>query len=70
MKNTFRLFVIKIGIPSNFMRLHLKMTSEICQKVASLDLRTALNAAIILLKSAISLIPLHFRYSRTRIILR
>ena len=37
---------IKIKIPTNFMHLRLKVTSEIRQKMASLDVKTALNGHI------------------------
>ena len=42
-KNTVRFSIIIIRI-SIFMHLRLKLTSEICQKVASLDLKTAFNS--------------------------
>ena len=42
MGNFILFSIIEIEIPANFMRLRLKMASEICQKVANLDLRTAL----------------------------
>ena len=35
------IIIVKIEIFANFMCLNLKMTSEICHKIASLDLKTA-----------------------------
>ena len=42
MGNPVRFSIIKIIIPSNAMCLWLKMTSKICQKVISLDLKIPL----------------------------
>ena len=41
--NIISFTTIKIEMPANLMRSRLKMTSEIGQKMASLDLRTALQ---------------------------
>ena len=42
--NSYRFFIVKISVPKNFMNLQLKILSEMCQKIVSLDLRTALMA--------------------------
>ena len=46
MGNVIRFSFLKISISVNFMRLLLKMTSEIRQKVASLGLRIALSSVL------------------------
>ena len=47
MKITNRFFIVKIRVPTNFMCLREKVPSEICQKVVSLSLRTALKLLIV-----------------------
>ena len=42
-KNTVRFSIIKIRISVIFKHLHLKQTSEICQKIGSLDEKTEQN---------------------------
>ena len=43
MENTNQFVIVKICVPTNCMCLRLNVLSEICQKVMSLDLRTALR---------------------------
>ena len=40
---THRSFIVKMSVLTNFMCLPLKVPSDICKKVVSLDLRTTLN---------------------------
>ena len=42
-KKILRFSTVKIGIPTNFIHLRLKMTLKMCQKVRNLGLRTALK---------------------------
>ena len=42
-KNISRLSIVKISLSTNFMCLRKKVPLEICQKVVSFDLRTALK---------------------------
>ena len=43
MINAYQLFIVKASVPINFVCLQIKMSLEMCQKMATLELRTALS---------------------------